>query len=242
MLRNWVYLGEINHRDKSYPGEHQPLIEQALFDQVRAKLDENLRGRRLHSQRSDALLLGKLFSDRGNRMTSSYAIKKVVRYRYYVSCVLAQGRKEEAGSISRLAADAVETIVLEALAAQKPLGGGQERKDQLSQTLVAEQQRPESLSDKERVKRFVQRTIIGGQSIEVRLIEGAGLAARSNAITIPWSLKTFRRKREVIQPTDGSAGGARPIRVEARTNHLVAIAKGGAGSTTSCPARPSMSK
>jgi fumarate hydratase class II len=33
-------------------------------------------------------------------MTPSYAIKKGVRCRYYVSCVLNQGRKEEAGSLT----------------------------------------------------------------------------------------------------------------------------------------------
>ena len=226
LLRNRVYLGEINHRDKTYPGEHQPIIEQALFDQVQAKLDENLRGRRLQSQRSDALLLGKLFDDRGNRMTPSYAIKKGVRYPYYVSCLLAQGRKEEAGSVSRIATDAVETIVLEALAALEPSGGEQDRKDQLSQTVLIEQQRLESLSDKERVDKLVERLIISGQSIEIRLAEGAGITALSNAITIAWSPKTFTRKREVIQPTDGSAGSARPIRIEARTKLLAAVAKG----------------
>ena len=49
-------------------------------------------------------------------MTPSYAIKKGVRYRYYVSCVLAQGRKDEAGSVSRVAASEIETIVMDALA------------------------------------------------------------------------------------------------------------------------------
>ena len=115
LLRNRMYLGEINHRDKSYPGEHQPIIDPALFDAVQARLDENRRGRRLQRQRSEALLLGKLYDDRGNRMTPSYAIKKGVRYRYYVSCVLAQGRKEEAGSVSRVAAEVIERIVLDAI-------------------------------------------------------------------------------------------------------------------------------
>ena len=86
MLRNRLYLGEINHRDQSYPGEHRPIIDSALFDEVQAKLDENLRTRRLKNEPSQALLLGKLYDDRGNRMTPSYAIKKGVRYRYYVSC------------------------------------------------------------------------------------------------------------------------------------------------------------
>ena len=75
MLRNRMYLGEINHRDQSYPSEHQPILEQALFDQVQARLDENKHARRLKNERSQALLLGKLFDDRGNRMTPSYAIK-----------------------------------------------------------------------------------------------------------------------------------------------------------------------
>jgi site-specific DNA recombinase len=86
LLRNRLYLGEINHHDQSYPGEHQPIIDQKLFNEVQAQLDENRRGRRLKNERSAVLLLGKLYDDRGNRMTPSYAIKKGVRYRYYVSC------------------------------------------------------------------------------------------------------------------------------------------------------------
>ena len=95
-----MYLGEINHRDKSYLGEHKSIIDEKLFDAVQAKLTENRQERRLRRQSSNALLMGKLFDDRGNPMTPSYAIKKGVRYRYYVSCVLHQGRKEEAGSLA----------------------------------------------------------------------------------------------------------------------------------------------
>ena len=36
-----LYLGEINHRDKSYPGEHAPIIDPRLFEAVQAKLTEN---------------------------------------------------------------------------------------------------------------------------------------------------------------------------------------------------------
>jgi site-specific DNA recombinase len=52
MLRNRVYLGEINHRDQSYRGEHPSILDQTLFDAVQAKLDENRRGRTLTNQRS----------------------------------------------------------------------------------------------------------------------------------------------------------------------------------------------
>ena len=101
-------------------GEHQPIIDEKLFEAVRTKLTENLRGRRLRRQSSNALLMGKLFDDRGNPMTPSYAIKKGVRYRYYVSCVLAQGRKEDAGSVARVAAQAVERLILDAINALPP--------------------------------------------------------------------------------------------------------------------------
>src|SRR5208337_396235 len=78
MLRNRMYIGEINHRDKSYPGEHAPIIDPRLFEAVQTKLTENRRERRLRRQSSNALLMGKLFDDRGNPMTPSYAIKKGV--------------------------------------------------------------------------------------------------------------------------------------------------------------------
>ncbi len=117
LLRNRMYLGEINHRDKSYPGEHQPIIDPRMFEAVQAKLTEHRQVRRLRRQSSNALLMGRLFDDRGNPMMPSYAIKKGVRCRHYVSCVLNQGRKEEAGSFPRVAAEAVERIVLDAIGA-----------------------------------------------------------------------------------------------------------------------------
>ncbi|MCC2653612.1 MAG: Recombinase family protein [Microvirga sp.] len=48
-------------------------------------------------------------------MTASYAVTNGARYRYYVSCVLAQGRKHDAGSVPRPPAPEIEAIVLKAL-------------------------------------------------------------------------------------------------------------------------------
>jgi hypothetical protein len=232
MLRNRLYLGEINHRDQSYPGEHQPIIDLALFDQVQARLDENLRGRRLKNERSHALLLGKLCDDRGNRMTPSYAIKKGVRYRYYVSCVLAQGRTDEAGSVSRIAASELETIVLDTLATLVPASEESAELDRSGPSTGEEhpmptmpiriEGSPEQLSDKASVERCVDRILVGARSIEIRLVDGAQGAARPSSITVPWRPVPFRRKRELIQPVDG----ARPIRAEARGKLLAAIARG----------------
>jgi site-specific DNA recombinase len=115
ILRNRVYRGAINHKGQSHPGEHEPIVERALFEAVQAKLDEQRRGKRRSRTSSEALLLGRIFDDRGNRMTPSHAVKNGARYRYYATCVLAQGRKHEAGSVPRVAAPEIEAIVLKAL-------------------------------------------------------------------------------------------------------------------------------
>jgi hypothetical protein len=46
--------------------------------------------------------MGKLYDDAGNRMTPAHANKRGLRYRYYVSSALSQGRP--AGSVTRVSA------------------------------------------------------------------------------------------------------------------------------------------
>jgi hypothetical protein len=46
LLRNRVYLGDINHKGLSYPGAHEAIVDPTLFEAVQAKLIENLRGHR----------------------------------------------------------------------------------------------------------------------------------------------------------------------------------------------------
>ena len=56
--------------------------------------------------------------------------------------------------------------------------------------------------------------------------KSADLSVQSNVIIAPRSPATFRRKREVIQPSDGFSAAARPIRTEARTRFLPPSPKG----------------
>src|SRR6266851_2902120 len=41
MLQNRIYRGEIVHNQQSYPGEHEPIIDQPLWDAVQAQLASN---------------------------------------------------------------------------------------------------------------------------------------------------------------------------------------------------------
>jgi hypothetical protein len=72
-------------------------------------------GRKARRSASQALLLGKLYDDRGNRMSPSYSTKNGVRYRFYVSSALLRGRKDAAGSLPRIPAAEIEDAVLAAL-------------------------------------------------------------------------------------------------------------------------------
>ena len=207
MLRNRMYLGELNHRDLSYPGEHEPIVDRDLFDAVQAKLTGNLHERRSGRRQSDALLMGRLYDDRGNRMSPTYAIKKGLRYRYYVSAMLVQGRKSEAGSVSRAPASELESVVLDAIATALP-GGPQPR-----------------MSDREWLEHIVERVVVGNGTVEIHLTEDAAAPGRANPIAIAWSPQSMRRKHEVIGPTSEN-GSARPIRAAARSKLLHGIAQG----------------
>jgi site-specific DNA recombinase len=56
---------------------------------------------------------GKFFEDAGNVMGPTHSRKKGIRYRYYASRALTEGRKSEAGAIARVAADDVESKIVE---------------------------------------------------------------------------------------------------------------------------------
>jgi len=86
ILKNRIYLGEISHRDQSYPGEHQAIIQKELWDRVQTQLRSDNQGRRTGlSANSPSLLTGLLQDAEGSRFTPSHTVKNGKRYRYY-SC------------------------------------------------------------------------------------------------------------------------------------------------------------
>ena len=105
LLKNRLYIGEVAYRGEVHRGEHQPILERELFEAVQAKLAANAVARQIRLKGSPAILTGRIFDDRGNRMSPSHSNKLGVRYRYYVSHALLQQRKAEAGSVARVPAD-----------------------------------------------------------------------------------------------------------------------------------------
>ena len=114
-LKNRVYIGEVHHGGKWFEGEHEAILDRQTFERVQQLLTTNANGRKVKRSESGALLAGKLYDDKGNRMSPSFSSKNGVRYRFYVSSALLRGRKAAAGSVSRVAAAEIESAVLAAL-------------------------------------------------------------------------------------------------------------------------------
>ena len=102
MLQNRLYRGDIVHKDKSYPGEHDAIIDETLWKDVQSKLAVNRNDRANGiNAKSPSLLTGLIFDDTGSRMTPSHANKKGRRYRYYVSNNLIAGNRQSASPGAR---------------------------------------------------------------------------------------------------------------------------------------------
>src|SRR5262249_5311979 len=90
LLRNRFYIGEVMFKGEVLAGEQPAIVDRDLFDAVQAKLSEQLNNYKTERMKSEALLAGRIFDDRGNRMTPSHVRKRGIKYRYYLSSALLQ--------------------------------------------------------------------------------------------------------------------------------------------------------
>jgi DNA invertase Pin-like site-specific DNA recombinase len=220
LLRNRFYIGEIDYRGEIHAGEHEAILDRALFDKVHAKLTKNAVDRAMRLKGSPALLMGRIFDDVGNRMTPSHSNKRGVRYRYYVSHALIQGRRHQSGTVNRVPATEIEDLVLEAVRLGMP--------NQNLQSVPSDRNATVARIDKITVKR---------EAIEIQLLETeptsmkASLGKRSskvsqlansNTISIPWTAPVFIAVKGIVHapPANGPT-----FTSEARDALLNAIAK-----------------
>jgi DNA invertase Pin-like site-specific DNA recombinase len=112
LLQNRAYLGQAVHKGVAYPGEHSPLVPAELWAEVNARLAANRHERSASRAANRSALAGLLYDDRGHPMTPTHTRKADGRrYCYYVSQALLQSRPEDAGSVPRVAASAIEALV-----------------------------------------------------------------------------------------------------------------------------------
>ena len=209
LLRNRFYIGEVAYRGEVLPGEQPAILDRKLFEAVQRKLDEQRTNHSAKRATSESLLIGRIFDDRGNRMTPSHARKKGKRYRYYLSSPLVQGQAERAGSVRRVPATEVEALVVDAVRRRL--------KDSTATT------------DRDLVNTHVARVEVQAKQLAIKLAQKGNQKANRKSDTaafyIPWKKNTLRRRREVIVPAS-SGLDIRPIRSEMRIALVTSIATG----------------
>jgi DNA invertase Pin-like site-specific DNA recombinase len=113
VLNNRVYLGEAVHKGTAYPGEHDGIVDQGLWDTVHEVLKVSPRVRARHSRaKTPAILKGLIFAPDGRAMTPTHTRRRGRLYRYYVSTKIL---KTGAGAcpIGRVPAAEIEAAVID---------------------------------------------------------------------------------------------------------------------------------
>jgi site-specific DNA recombinase len=208
LLRNSFYIGEIVFKGETLKGEQPAILDRDLFDAVQAKLDRQAKDQTSHQSRSEALLMGRIFDDAGNRMTPTHARKRGVKYRYYLSSALLNGEAERTGAVSRVPAAPLEAVVIGSVRQQLKLSEATDDRSLIETHIARVEVHPERL-----VIQFAQTKPAVNDTAE-------------NALSIPWQKTASTRRREILLPEGVSAQHARRIRSENRTTLLDSIARG----------------
>ena len=91
-LRNRFSIGEVVFKGEVFPDEQPAILDRDLFDAVQVKLNNQRNNHTVARSKSEALLIGRIYYDRGNRMTPSHVRKGGIKYRYYLSSPLLHGQ------------------------------------------------------------------------------------------------------------------------------------------------------
>jgi hypothetical protein len=210
LLCNRFYIGEVMFKGQICPGEHRPILDRDLFGAVQQKLAEQRNGHRAARASPEALLTGRIFDDRGNRMSPSHSRRGAAQYRYYVSSALIQGRLQSAGSVARVPAVKVEAVIVDAV--RRHVG-------------------PEAPSDDTKlITTRVQRIEVRRTEITISLTtedrDSEEETVDPRVLTVPWSKTPHRRFRDVLVPEGSSPAEALAIRSDTRNKLVAAIARG----------------
>jgi len=117
LLSNRIYRGMIVHRGEAFPGEHEHIIEEDLWERVQTRLKGNASGSsRRRGVEQPSLLTGLVTDEQGRPMTPSHSGKsrKTQRYRYYTT----RPDALEGAPATRVSATDLETMVCEQLASR----------------------------------------------------------------------------------------------------------------------------
>jgi site-specific DNA recombinase len=178
LLKNPIYTGKVRHKDAIYDGEHEAIVDQALFDQVQSIFTINRSDNALGKKsRNPSLLVGIITDPNGRPMTPTHASTGSKRFRYYVSRLAPGDDKNQAwrlpsGEIERLVADTLAGAIADTVSAsgeaniiQDQMAANSEIADRLQNAAIHEK-RKILLDQKVRVQVQKEQVIISSQTAD----------------------------------------------------------------------------
>ena len=114
-LNNQVYIGKIAHKGEIYDGQHEPIIDDELFEKVQRKMAEGRSSKTIKKRKSGSLLQGCLYDQDGNVYSPTYTLKSGKRYSYYISQNLIQYRDHPKGIMARIPAHEIEKAITDCI-------------------------------------------------------------------------------------------------------------------------------
>jgi site-specific DNA recombinase len=230
IFSNPIYIGQIAHKGVVHEGQHPAIIDRELWDKVQRSLESHLaaKNQRRDRQSTNAVLVGKLFDDRGNLMTPSWSKRGSKRWSYYVSQAILRGDKANAGSVGRVSAPEIERRVIEAIGSfdqnQEALATSPRRHP--SREDVPPAQNAETPPDPhERIRSRIERVTLEGAAIRIAMARKDNEEGDDNVLTIAWAAPSPYRRREIIQGTIARSSSARPLPTSARLVVIKALRK-----------------
>lgn len=117
LLQNRHYLGEIRHKERTFPGRHQQIVDSNTFEAVQTKLESNRVRRRERGDRAAvARLAGRIVWSDGSPMAATFTYGRNGKlYRYYVASGQIPAGEPDASPPRRVPSGQVEALVLELL-------------------------------------------------------------------------------------------------------------------------------
>jgi site-specific DNA recombinase len=86
LLSNPIFVGEIRHKNLRHPGQHQAIVDRAVWERTQQQLREHrVRARSRDASLEKSPLIGRLVDENRIGLTASHARKGERKYRYYVS-------------------------------------------------------------------------------------------------------------------------------------------------------------
>jgi site-specific DNA recombinase len=236
ILSNPIYTGRLRHKGQVHEGVHSAIVEDDVWNRVQRQLAGQTQKRKAPSEDAHSFLAGKLFDDRGHRMGPSHAAKGGRRWRYYISRAVLKGRKQDAGSVTRVPAAEIEARV--SIAVRALLSAPQRSTDRagrpvdhpissassttIDRPAVASERRPDNVGIDDNVRDAIERVTIGNGQIEIRLSEAVA-SDEDRVVTIPWTPASPYRRREIVQGAGEPSSAIRPMRVRARAVFVEAL-------------------